>query len=152
MGKNPRGAKPHHAVSKIPRGASLAPNIQTLNFQWRMDEIEWDGEWGWQDATSEQFVKHIIPKLHNLESMTWGTLEGPTGCHFVEIKDLCGKARERIVRLGKDETGRLFSVRVTGKMRVWGFRDGAILRVLWWDPEHTVWPVDLQDKERNNAG
>jgi hypothetical protein len=103
-----------------------------------MTEIDWDGAWGWSRATGEELIRTIIPRLHELETMTWGEVEGPTGCHFVEVTGLVPDAQRRLVEIGKDEQARLFSVRITGKIRVWGIRDIAILKVLWWDPEHSV--------------
>jgi hypothetical protein len=72
--------------------------------------------------------------------MTWAQIEGPTGSHFVEFEDLCPEAQKRLTEIGKDEQARLFSVRIAGELRVWGVRDIAILRVLWWDPDHSVCP------------
>ena len=56
------------------------------------------------------------------------------------------------VRRGDFEQARLFSVRLTGRIRLWGLRDVSILRVLWWDPEHTVCPSDPQSKDKSRAG
>jgi hypothetical protein len=110
-----------------------------MNFCWRVSEIDWDGPWGWTNASCEQLLRQIAPRLHSLESMTWGEVEGKTGSHFVEVIDLIPEARRRLVEeLNKDEQGRLFSVRMTGEARLWGIRDIAILRVLWWDPNHEV--------------
>jgi hypothetical protein len=75
-----------------------------------------------------------------LESMTWGEVEGKTGSRFVEVTAIEGDAQRRLVEIGKDEQARLFSLRITGRIRLWGIRDIAILRVLWWDPEHSVCP------------
>jgi RPA family protein len=83
----------------------------------------------------------IVPKLHDYESMTWAEVDGPTGCHFVELGDLVPDAQARLRELEKDEQDRLFSVRITGKLRIWGIRDLAILRVLWCDQEHEVCPA-----------
>ena len=44
--------------------------------------------------------------------------------------------------IGKGELESLFSVRITGERRVWGIKDVAILRVLWWDLDHSVYPVE----------
>jgi hypothetical protein len=75
-----------------------------------------------------------------MESMTWGQVEGATGSHFVEVDAIVPDAQRRLEEIGKDEQGRLFSLRITGEMRLWGIRDIAILRLLWWDPEHQVCP------------
>jgi hypothetical protein len=92
-------------------------------------------------ATCEQLLRYIVPRLHHLESMTWGQVEGATGSHFVEVTNIDGEAQRRLTAIGKDEQAQLFSLRITGEMRLWGVQDVAILRVLWWDPKHTVCPA-----------
>jgi hypothetical protein len=139
MTKKPRPGAPVHRFAKVPRRADQ-PNIQGERFRWRVSEIDWEGPWGWMHATGAELLKHIVPRLHNLESMTWGEVEGATGSHFVEVTAIESDARQRLVDIGKDEQARLFSVRITGEMRLWGIRDIAILRVLWWDPKHEVCP------------
>ena len=71
--------------------------------------------------------------------MAWGEIDGPTG-HFVEVTAIIDEAQRRLVKIGKDEQAQLFSLRMTGEMRLWGIRDVAILPVLWWDPKHEVCP------------
>ena len=138
--KKPRAGARIQPFAKVPRRADQ-PNVQGMNFCWRVSEIDWEGPWGWSKATCQELLKDIVPRLHHLESMTWGQVEGPTGSHFVEIADIAPDAQRRLVEdLGKDEQGRLFSVRITGEARLWGVRDIAILRVLWWDPNHEVCP------------
>ena len=31
-----------------------------------------------------------------------------------------------------------------GKKRVWGLREGAVLHLLWWDPDHEVWKTEMK--------
>lgn len=137
--KKPHLGAPVHRLAKVPRRAEQ-PNVQGQPFRWRVDDIDWDGMWGWSQATCEQLLKDIVPHLHNLESMTWGQVEGATGSHFVEVTAIIDDAQRRLTEIGKDEQARLFSLRVSAKVRLWGIRDIAILRLLWWDPKHEVCP------------
>jgi hypothetical protein len=72
-------------------------------------------------------------------------VEGKTGSHFVEVVNMVPGAQERLMKIGKDEQAQLFSLRVAGRMRLWGVRDIAILRLLWWDPNHEVCPSRRTD-------
>jgi hypothetical protein len=67
-------------------------------------------------------------------------MEGPSGSHAVEYDRLDTAAQRRLEEIGRGEIDSLFSVRITGEQRVWGVKDVAILRVLWWDPNHSVCP------------
>ena len=98
------------------------------------------GAWGWHVATTERLLKYIIPKLHNFESMTWADIPG-TGSHEIIVDQICREAQDRLVEIDKNDEDTLFSLRLTGKRRVWGIRRGAILHLLWWDPEHSVYPT-----------
>jgi hypothetical protein len=137
--KTPRLGAPFHPVSKVPRFGDR-PEVQGMDFCWRVSDLDWHGPWGWSQANCEELLKYIVPRLPDLESMKWGDVEGKTGSHFVEATAITSQARHRLVEIGKDEQARLFSLRITGEKRLWGIRDIAILRLLWWDPRHEVCP------------
>jgi hypothetical protein len=136
--KQPGRGVPVRPLAKVPR-ADL-PNVGDMKFCWRVSDIDWQGPWGWSKATCEQLLTDVIPKLHDFESMTWGQVDGPTGSHFVDVTALVDEAQRRLTEIGKDEQGCLFSLRITGRIRLWGIREIAVLRLLWWDPEHSVCP------------
>lgn len=137
--RKPRPGAPVQPFAKVPRRAEQT-NIQGVKFCWRVSDIDWEGPWGWSQASGEDLLKQVVPRLHGMESMTWGQIDGPTGSHFVEISAIIPEAQRRLTEIAKDEQARLFSLRITGRKRIWGIRDRAILQVLWWDPEHEVCP------------
>lgn len=139
MAKRPKQGANVAAPQKVPRGGALA-DVSTKNFCWRLSDIDFEGPFGWDKAEVRQILSEIVPKLHDYESMTWGEMDGASGSHSVSVGQICEDAKERLVRIGRDEQGQLFSLRITGERRVWGVKDIAILRVLWWDPEHAVCP------------
>lgn len=99
-----------------------------------------EGDWGWGGSNLQRLLTEIIPRLHNLETMTWQQLRND-GSHPIAADQVCKEARERLDEIGKGDEESLYSIRVTGRCRVWGIRRGAILHLLWWDPEHSVYPV-----------
>jgi hypothetical protein len=107
MTKKPSCGARFLPFAKVPRRGDH-PDIQGKNFSWRVSNIDWKGPWGWSQATCEQLLGYIVPRLHHLESMTWGQVEGPTGSHFVEVADIAPDACRRLVELGRDELARLF--------------------------------------------
>jgi hypothetical protein len=142
MGKKPRRAANVPQFSKLPRGAELVEVIRKKQFCWRVEELDWEGQWGWSQASRDEILRTIVPKLHNYESMTWAQVEGPSGSHSVEFDQLCPEAQARLTEIGRGELENLFSVRITGEQRVWGIKDVAILRLIWWDPSHSVCPSE----------
>lgn len=51
------------------------------------------------------------------------------------------EARERLVDLEHDDED-IAALRLSGPGRLWGFRRGRYFHVLWWDPDHRVWPTE----------
>jgi hypothetical protein len=140
MAKHPRKGVSIPEFGKVPRGAQVAESIRSKPFCWRLNEIDWEGPWGWSNASVENLVRSVVPKLHDYESMSWADVEGPSGSHSILYDGLCPEAQERLKVIGHGELESLFSVRISSERRVWGIKDLAILRVLWWDPEHSVCP------------
>jgi hypothetical protein len=82
--------------------------------------------------------------LQSLETMTWSDIHG-TGSHPIPVDSLCKDARDRLSAIGKgDEYQELYSVRLSGRERIWGMRLGSELYLLWWDPEHEICPSKLK--------
>lgn len=115
------------------------PNVTTQPFRWRTDEVEHDGPFGWHTIGLPLLFCDVIPKLQNFETMKWAEIEGGSS-HFVDTDQLCDEAKTRLQEINKDYLDRLFSLRLTGTQRIWGYRELATFKILWWDPEHQVCP------------
>lgn len=80
--------------------------------------------------------------------MTWGELLKAAGGrkngnnhHQIDVAACCDEAQRRLQALHLDDIDQLFSLRLTGKWRLFGMKDGRVLRFLWCDQEHTVYPL-----------
>jgi len=62
------------------------------------------------------------------------------GSHELPITDLSQDACRRLVSIKCDDTDTLISLRLKGKVRIYGIKQGGHVVVLWWDPEHRVCP------------
>ena len=110
------------SIGKKPKEPHVVPNYDANNFRWSVRSADLNGNWGWgQVAISLLFTK-IIPKLQNFETMTWGNIQG-SGSHFVALDKLCPSAQKRLVQIDMDDFGELFSLRLTGTNRIWGYRE-----------------------------
>jgi len=116
-----------------------APNVLRTKPLWAFRIIDLGGPWCWRALGGDGLVE-VLGRLKQLESMTWGEIEGAEH-HFVGVGGCCKKARDRLAELRHDDTDALFSVRVTGRKCIYGIRDGGVLSILWWDPEHEVYPA-----------
>jgi hypothetical protein len=83
----------------------------------------------------------VVERLRNLETMTWTEIEAQRSSHgWNGIGDLCRDAARRLEELKLDDQ-EPYQLQVTGSERVWGIRDGRTFGILWWDPDHSVFPT-----------
>jgi hypothetical protein len=130
--------------SVLSRGESRAPralpaNPRARNPVWAFRIVDLGGPWCWS-AIEGALLAEVLARLRDYESMTWEQIDGPTGSHGVEPWKLCKQAQLRLAAIRQDDASELFSLRITGRRRVWGIVDEHVLRILWWDPDHQVCP------------
>ena len=98
--------------------------------------MDQDGPWSWRRSP---FWKDVHPRLAALENMTWAEIP-ETGSHAIASKDMPHPAQKRLEELQLDDVDEIWSLRVSSRQRIWGIRDGRSLKLLWWDPNHKVFP------------
>jgi len=114
------------------------PNSEQEKPAWQFYQLDWDGPWGCVDAKKWQ---EILQKLGHFETRTWADIKSDGNNHAVEIQNSPNPSvPKRLLEIHLDDIDELFSLRLSGKERVWGILEGHILKILWWDPNHEVWP------------
>lgn len=90
----------------------------------------------------ERWEQIILPALCNFETMTWHEIKAASGgkgvgrgtkSHPIPIEQLSKEAQKRLEELQQDDIEELFSLRIAGKIRVFGIRDRNILKIIWFD-------------------
>ncbi|MBX7259668.1 MAG: hypothetical protein K1Y02_25150 [Candidatus Hydrogenedentes bacterium] len=61
------------------------------------------------------------------------------------INEICKNAQKRLSEIRQDDIDELFSFRIMKKKRLWGILDRHVFKILWWDPDHQVYPMDTKD-------
>jgi len=107
---------------------------------WLLGTMDLYGPWGWRKIRKVSLLEAIHEKLKNFETMTWGSIYGPQN-HFISRSSLCKEAQKRLAEKKLDDYDKFFTLRLTGKQRVWGIREKEIFKILWWDPKHEVCPA-----------
>ena len=93
------------------------------------------------------FWGKLFPKIKSFESMTWKDIEkathgdGRSNSHSVSVSRLSKEAQQRLSELKLDDYEELFSLRLEGKIRMYGVRQFSYLQIIWFDLNHTVIPV-----------
>jgi hypothetical protein len=118
-------------------------NWQEMQPCWRVALLEVVEPFGWH-KTSPDEVWQVRQRLANFESMTWKEIlsQGGYRNHFIGRDRLCDDAKGRLVALGQDDIDSVMSLGVTQKGRVFGIMEHNVLKVLWWDPDHLVCPME----------
>lgn len=112
---------------------------------WRFSICDREGPFRWELTPKD--AHRVMARLAEFKTKTWAEIED-TGSHRIECHRLCKSAQDRLVEIGQDDLDDLMSFRMTGACRVWCIVDNAIMRVLWWDPEHQVYPTEPDRADR----
>jgi hypothetical protein len=145
MARNPKRHLQPPAIrvelpGKAPRIGVPIHEIRDRKPVWRFSLMDMDGRWGWHAITPGDFCL-IQGRLKSYETMPWKTIECQHSCGQMLVADIGKDARDRLVALGRD-IDVLYKLRITTAGRVWGVREEHALNLLWWDPNHEVYPMD----------
>jgi hypothetical protein len=126
-----------------PRIGSDPEDTNRLTPVWSVAIFDHAGPWGRNTCDRDGALwEELFPKLKAYESMTWGEIyKDKKRNHSVSVGGIIKAARDRLRELKLDDTDELFRFRLSGAGRVWGIRDGRVFLLLWWDPDHAVWPT-----------
>jgi hypothetical protein len=143
---------------KIPRVAESPPggkqarvdpaavvDWDSLQITWQFRNLDHDGPFGWRVCNRETLVHTILGRTSDFESMTWRELRANGLLHHTPLDRICAPARRRLEEISQNDVDELHSLRIGKKHRVWGIRDRLYFKVIWWDPEHQVWPMNITD-------
>lgn len=145
-------------VTKEVRQGVKPENNEIKNFVWHIGWIDTQHKWwGWKRIEFGIWWNEILPKLRNFESMTWADIQKASGgrgsdngngnnSHLVSVEKLSKIAGVRLQEMELDDISDLFSLRLEGIGRMYGIRDGYILKIIWYDhyhndPKRAVYPV-----------
>jgi hypothetical protein len=110
-------------------------------------DLDHTGSWSWN--VNEGVLQEIIAFLKQMERLTWTEIRSQThgGGHLrhhpIPVESLCAEAQRRLQQLRLDDLDELFEFRLGSRRRLWGaVPDDGIFCVLWWDPQHQVYPVE----------
>jgi len=106
---------------------------------WQFRQIDWNGPWGWHQLEANKW-QEILTKLGHFETRTWADIKSDGNNHNVDIQNSPNpEVLKRLAEIHQDDIDELFSLRLSGKERLWGILDNHILKILWWDMNHEVW-------------
>lgn len=140
--KVPTIAQPAVDVAKVPRALHIdQEDVTKRRLVWRFGDHDDDGEYSLA-AIDSATLGELIKKLRSFESMTLGELFAVGSEHgkTYAVETLSAPIQKRLTELGRDDETEVARLRCGGKPRLYGFLRENVFHVLWWDPEHLVYP------------
>lgn len=113
---------------------------------WRFGQCDSKGPFAWDVQPHEKF-REVLHKLFEFEDKTWAEILAG-GSHQIPVPKICKEARDRLQDIERDDLDTLISLRLTGANRVWCIKNGHIMRPLWWDEHHKVYPTEKDRGDR----
>lgn len=139
-----------HRDAERKKNAALSSAPESITHKkpiWKLGFLDLNCSWGFTTQGSKEDFVRVIEKLKNFEKQTWGEIDrNKKNNHSSPISGMSYAARKRLNDLNIDARDQvvLYSLRLTGKERIWGIREGSEFYFLWWDPEHVVYPSQLK--------
>lgn len=139
---------------ETPKSIKAIFNLNDAPFRWSFEKCFWKDSC-WQDCESLRFfVEHIISKLQDFETMKWQEILDASGgkseghgnnSHWIKMGELSREAKEKIFK-SKYLEGyeKIFSLRLSGKERLFGVVDLGMFFILWYDARHEFAPSKLK--------
>lgn len=123
----------------IRQGAS-PDSIMQKNPSWSiaMCDVSQDGNWSFRKERLVDTVWEVIfPKLRLFEKMTWTDIlvKNKKQNHSIPCDKLNRIAQKRLEIL-QIETDELYSLRLSGNVRIYGVLIEAVFYILWYDDNH----------------
>jgi len=141
MAKSKRVRQRERASSQKVPGITEDPDFWDSNPSWQIGILQTKEPFGW-DVLDEAALHKIRERLANLESMTWREIliKSKKQHHTIRVAALSTENQKHLREIGQHDVDRLVSLRVSSRERIFGILDKAVLRLLWWDPEHQIYP------------
>lgn len=120
-----------------------------MKVDWAADAADVLESWSWGVArqwTQSDWDNTILPKLKNFEELTWAEVDalssdsGHKMHHGMPTSSICEEAIGRLWTIEKYQDD-MFRFRLGNLPRLWGFKQGSVFQILWYDPTHQIYPV-----------
>jgi hypothetical protein len=120
--------------NKSPRVAEAPSEHSRPEF--KTEQMDMEGHWGCGHLQGLQIQK-VLQRIFECQKLTWQELQ-QTKSHLVNVADLVPEAQKRLDKIKKDDLDQLYSLRLSGRERIWGIKEGNIFWLFCWDPGHEV--------------
>lgn len=138
------------AEEKVVRTGVDPASAFHMTMTWSRAHSDCEGEWSWGQSrqwSDADWRETIEPKLRVFSTLTWKEIDthssdtGHKMHHNMDTESICDEAQYRMVEIDRYEDV-IFRFRLGNKRRLWGHRVVANFEILWYDPEHKIYPTE----------
>lgn len=132
--------------------AGADPNsVFQMQMTWTAEMADCEGAWRSGTArqwSSEDWDGKIHPKLAHWRQLMWWEIERQTTDsgrrmhHPMPVETIANEAVQRLCDLDLN-CEIIYRFRLGNRQRLWGFREVANFEILWFDPNHEIYPTDV---------
>jgi hypothetical protein len=124
---------------KLPKSIENPDSYFKLKPTWSFSRCDQNHE-KWSLAQCDDIFSSIILKLVDFERRTWADIENDkTHNHWIDASNLSREAQKRLKEV-YPEFDKVFSLHLTGTLRLIGYILGGTYFIFWYDAEHEVCP------------
>ena len=109
---------------------------------WRFAELRRFNGTGFGYDTAMELIEDILAKLVEFERRDWNEIVNTDRDHnhWCDVCDISKEAQDMLSQ-NRLDFDKLFSLRLDGKFRIWGFiNDDGSFDIYWCDKEHEIYP------------
>ena len=130
-----------------------------MYMRWSTERKDVLGRWSWgaRRWTRKVWKLEMLPFLLDCEKKKWFELEleksdGDKKHKGYVVNKICSEAQRRLLEIKLDDLDHIFRFRLSNKQRMYGFLIQHVFYVLWWDPEHNIYPTNVQNRGKIRLG
>jgi hypothetical protein len=133
-----------------PRAGANPGSIYQMMMTWTDVDSDKSGHWSWghaRDWGQPAWDGIISPKLAQWQQLLWREIEALTTDsghrmhHEMPTESICDEAQVRLMEIGH-YVDNVFRFRLANMRRLWGYRIVNRFHIVWYDPQHNIYPVD----------
>ncbi len=107
---------------------------------WRFTHADRESQWGLQHLTTDMWHA-ILERLTHFETMTVQELrESSVYTEYDLPSRMTPASLRRLEEMNLGDMTKIGRFRVWKQPRLYGFMEGNVFHVLWWDPQHEIYP------------
>ena len=128
-----------------------------MKMAWSDEKKDIKDFWSWgqsRDWSGKLWDNTLLPFLIEYANKTWAEIEremagGDKRHKAYDVDVICEEAQARLNDIELDYLDEVFRFRLGNKPRFYGFRLQHVFFALWWDGDHLVCPVDIQERGKS---